>query len=285
MQILLAGGSGLIGTALQKQLLETGHDVELLRRGADGWDLNREFPEAVIHLGGVNIASKRWTARFQQQIRDSRVHSTEQLAQAMANQTQNRPKTLIVASAVGLYGHRGDEPLTEQATPGKSFLSQTGQQWEQAANPARQVGIRVIHARFGMVLSKQGGALSKMLLPFKLCLGGVVGSGKQYWPWISLKDATGAVEFALENESITGPMNVVSPQTVTCYEFTKALGQVLHRPTVLPMPAMAARLALGPMADELLLASTRAVPQKLIEAGYVFSHQSLSQALRYAVSV
>ena len=193
------------------------------------------------------------------------------------------PKVLVSASATGYYGDRGDEVLDESSPPGKGFLPEVSQEWEAATEPARQKGIRVVNARFGIVLSSKGGALAKMLLPFKLGVGGVIGSGQQYWSWIALDDAIGAIHQALTNDTLRGPMNVTTPHSPTNREFTKTLGKVLRRPTIFPMPAPVARLALGEMADALLLASARVLPKKLESTGYQFRHPELEGALRHVL--
>ena len=245
------------------------------RRHLDGFD-------AVVHLAGESIAAGRWTKKKKQRIRDSRVTGTRLLAKALAN-VEQRPQVLVCASAIGYYGDRGDEVLDEQSAAGDSFLADVCQEWEAAADPARDNGIRVVHLRFGIILSRKGGALQKMLLPFWLGAGGVVGSGKQYWSWVSLDDVVGSIEYAMSDETLSGPVNCVAPDPPTNREFTKTLGEVLHRPTVLPVPALGAKLLLGQMAKELLLASTRVVPKKLQAAGYQFKFADLDAALRHAL--
>jgi uncharacterized protein len=276
-------------------LTSNGHQVLRLARGAGDsgsptWDPKSgqidaealEGLDAVVHLAGENLASGRWTARRKQQIRDSRVQGTQLLTRALA-QRSRKPRTLICASAVGFYGDRGERVLDEQSGPGHGFVAEVCQQWEQAADPARQAGIRVVHLRFGMVISGQGGALPKMLLPFRMGLGGPVGSGKQYWAWISIDDAVGAIHHAMVNEILVGPVNTVAPAAATSRQFASTLGRVLRRPAVLPMPAFAARLAFGQMADEVLLASARVDPSRLRLAGYQFRHEDLEPALRHAL--
>lgn len=297
MRILVSGSSGLVGSRLLHSLSEAGHDVSrLVRSESPGggkqvrWDPalgnidagSIEGIDAAVHLAGENIAARRWTAAQKARIRDSRVGGTRVLSTALANLKQP-PKTLICASAIGFYGDRGSEELTEQSEAGCSFLSEVCQEWEAAADPARNSGIRVVHLRFGMILSSKGGALKRMLLPFKLCAGGVVGSGEQYMSWIALDDAVGAVEHALAHDDLSGPVNGVAPNPVTNREFTKTLGRVLGRPTILPMPAIAARLALGELAQELLLASARVLPKRLQETGYPFRYAELEAALKHVL--
>ena len=194
---------------------------------------------------------------------------------------KNPPKVLVSASAIGFYGDRGEEILDESSSAGSGFLSEVAKQWEEATMVAADAGIRVVNLRFGIILSPQGGALAKMLLPFKLGGGGRIGDGRQYWSWITIDDAIGAIHHAIMTDSISGPVNAVAPQAVTNHEFTKTLGRVLARPTLMPMPAFAARLALGKMADQLLLASTRVHPKRLKESNYPFRHAGLEEGLRY----
>jgi len=234
--------------------------------------------DAVIHLAGESIATGRWTPAKKNRILASRVDSTRTLASAMAK-LHPRPRVLVCASAIGYYGHRADETLTESSATGTGFLAEVCQAWEAAADAALQSGIRVVHLRFGMILSARGGALAKMLTPFRFGGGGIIGNGRQYWSWVTLDDVVRAILFAVERDQLVGPVNVVSPQPVTNREFTQTLGSVLHRPTVLPMPAPVARMALGEMADELLLASTRVLPATLTRAGFQFQHPKLKEAL------
>ena len=249
------------------------------------WDMDRALApesvsgfEAVVHLAGESIVG-RWTEEKKRKIRDSRVKGTSNLAEALA-QAPQRPKALIVASAVGYYGDRGTENLREQSAPGKGFLPDVCQQWEAAAQAAANAGIRTVHTRFGIVLSKKGGALPAMLTPFQLGLGGRVGSGTQYWSWIHLQDVVGAILHVMKTDLLQGPVNCVSPKPVTNNDFTRALASVLSRPAIFPLPAFAARLALGGMADELLLASQKVEPAKLISSGYPFRFPDLKPALQ-----
>jgi uncharacterized protein (TIGR01777 family) len=236
--------------------------------------------DAVVHLAGESIASGRWTAEKKARIRNSRVQGTQVLCEAFG-QLARPPQVLVSASAIGYYGDRGTTVLREESRPGSDFLAEVCRAWEAATAPAVQRGIRVVLLRFGVVLSANGGALAKMLLPFKLGLGGVIGSGQQYMSWIALDDVIGAIQHALSTESLHGPANAVAPHPVTNREFTKTLGRVLRRPTLVPLPAFAARLAFGEMADALLLASQRVEPGRLLQSGYVFRYPELENALRH----
>jgi uncharacterized protein len=294
MNILVTGASGLIGSALVPFLANAGHEVIRLVRSqprpserAIQWDPAAgsieasalEGVEAVVHLAGENIA-ERWTAEKKVKIRESRVNGTRVLCEALARMA-TPPKVLVSASAIGYYGDRDEEILTEDSAAGRGFLAEVCRAWEAATAPAQQKGVRVVPLRFGVVLSSIGGALAKMLPPFRLGMGGRLGSGRQYMSWIALDDAVGAIHHAIMTESLRGPANAVAPQTVTNQEFTKALGKVLGRPTIFPMPAFAARLIFGEMADELLLASAHVQPAKLLASGYAFRYSDLEAALRH----
>ncbi|MCG3157137.1 MAG: Epimerase family protein [bacterium] len=293
MKVLVTGSTGLIGSAFIKALHAQGHQVVRLVRAPLAssepvvrWDPaagtidtpGLEGLDAVVHLAGETIA-RRWTAARKRSIRESRVAGTRLLAQTLAR-LQRPPKTLISASAIGYYGDRGDTVLREDSGPGTGFLPETSVAWEQAAQPAAQAGIRVAHPRTGVLLTTAGGALKEMLLPFRLGVGGVLGSGRQYWSWIAFDDVIGGLLHALHNENLSGPFNLVAPQPVTNREFTKVLGRVLSRPTVMPVPKFALRLLLGEMAEGLLFASARVEPAKLLAAGYQFRHPDLEGALR-----
>jgi hypothetical protein len=234
----------------------------------------------VVHLAGENIAGRRWNDEQKARIRDSRVDSTLLLSGTLATLRQP-PKVLVSASAIGYYGDRGDSLLTESSESGNGFLPEICREWEAATEPAVAAGIRVVNLRFGVILSRKGGALTKMLTPFRLGLGGVIGSGRQWMSWIAIDDVIGVICHVLATESLRGPVNTVAPSAVTNHEFTKTMGRVLRRPTIFPMPAFVARLALGEMADELLLASTRVEPRALLVSQYSFLFADLENALRH----
>jgi hypothetical protein len=291
---LLSGGSGLLGTALRQALAARNAAVlQLVRRRPASaaemkWDPDSCSPFAdpgqlegfgtAIHLAGSNLAGRRWTAAYKQEIRRSRVESTRALATALAGLRQP-PQTLLVASACGIYGDRKDEILDEQSSPGKGFLADLCQEWEAAARPAEAAGIRVVHLRFGVVLSPGGGALGKMLPLFRLGLGGPLGSGKQWMSWISLADTVAAILFAMDTPALAGPLNLTAPEPVTNAQFTRALARAVHRLAILPAPAIALRIFLGEIANEALLASERAVPARLIAAGFQFAYPTVDEAL------
>jgi uncharacterized protein (TIGR01777 family) len=295
MRILVSGSSGFVGSAIVPALISSGYEIGRLVRpqatagshdvrwDPDGGRLDADHLygyDALIHLAGENIASGRWTSARKEAIRKSRVDGTLLLCRALA-QAERPPKVMVAASAIGYYGSRDDEVLRESSERGRGFLPAVCVAWESATEPAEAKGIRVVHLRFGVILAPHGGALKKMLLPFRLGLGGIVGDGRQYMPWISLEDAVGAVQHALENDSLRGPVNAVAPQAITNREFTQALGRALGRPTIFPMPAFAARLAFGEMADALLLASARVAPEALLSSGYRFRHPDIASALRH----
>jgi len=324
MRILVSGAGGLIGSALSARLVAAGHTVVSLRRGPSSgagdaqtiyWDPEGDqFDpakllgyDAVVHLAGENIAKGRWTAAKKHRIRQSRVHSTQLLSHALAELARSSgnasggpsaplaaaehaahaaavPRCFLSASAVGIYGDRGDELLDEDSRPGQGFLAEVCQQWEAATAPAAHSGVRVVCLRFGVVLARHGGALATMLKPFRWGLGGRLGSGRQYMSWITLEDAVAAIMHLLESQSLHGPVNVVAPQPVTNRQFTAALATALRRPAILPVPAIALRIMLGEMADQLLLASARAVPRRLLESGYQFADPELLPALQRVLS-
>lgn len=292
MKTLISGSAGLIGSELVSFLSQQGDQVvRLVRRtpisGEIQWDpiagtieANKlEGFDALIHLAGDPIAAGRWTPQKKARIRDSRVIGTQLLAESLARLTRP-PKVFVCASAIGYYGNRGDEILTEESSPGSGFLGKVGQEWEKATEPAIQKGIRVVNLRFGIVMSPKGGALKLMLPPFRMGAGGVLGNGRQIMSWVALDDVVGAIQFALTHDSLQGPVNVVAPQPVANLQFTKTLGKVLKRPTLFPVPAFAVRLLFGEMADEALLASARVAPMKLKAAGFSFRHPELEGALR-----
>lgn len=289
MRILVSGATGFIGSALVPALQAAGHQISrLVRRQAAAGDIQWDpagglDPSAVagfdaaVHLAGENI-SGRWTVAKKQRIRDSRIQGTRTLATALAS-AQPRPRVLVSASAIGFYGNRGDDVLDESASPGSDFLAEVANEWEAAADPARQADLRVAHLRFGVVLSPRGGALKQMLPTFRLGLGGRVGSGRQWWSWIALDDVVAAIQHALATESLRGPVNTVSPQPLTNADFTRVLGEVLRRPTVLPMPGFAVKLVFGEMGEALLLASQRVEPAALKASGFQWRYPELRQAL------
>jgi uncharacterized protein (TIGR01777 family) len=298
MKILISGSSGLVGSALVSFLQAQGHQIfKLVRTRANlkvdeiGWDLERgvinadllEELDAVVHLAGENIAEGRWTEEKKKRIRDSRVKGTSLLSHALA-QLRHPPQTFICASAIGYYGNRGAEILTEKSVKGIGFLADVCQEWEAATVSAANKGIRVANLRFGVVLSDKGGVLVKMRTPFEWGLGGKIGTGEQYMSWIVLEDLINVIQLVLQKSDLKGPINVVSPHPVTNAEFTKELGQVLHRPTFMQMPAFMARLAFGEMADELLLASERVAPEVLMQAGFKFNYPQLKDGLEALLS-
>lgn len=291
MRVLVTGSSGLIGSALVARLEGEGHHVTKLRRGPQ-WDPEggRCDPaavaghDAVVHLAGEGIGEHRWSAAHKRRVLDSRVNGTGALARALAG-LDERPAVLVSSSAVGYYGNRGTETLTEESAPGDDFLSEVCTKWEAAAQPAADAGIRLVLLRTGIVVAPNGGALAPLLPLFKLGVGGRLGSGTQYWSWITIDDEVGAILHCLTNETVTGPVNATGPEPVTNGEFASTLGKVLHRPAVLPVPrlALAARLG-GEAADVMLLAGQRVLPAKLEATGYVFRHRTLEQGLRAVLS-
>jgi uncharacterized protein len=292
MNVLISGATGLIGSALVPELEAKGHTVTRLSRSRAGAGTIRWDPsagtidgdlggtEAVVHLAGESIAQGRWSPDKKRRILDSRVKGTRLLAEGIAALPEP-PKVMVSTSAVGYYGDRGDEVLTEESASGADFLARVCREWEAAAEPARRAGIRVVYPRLGIVLSPEGGALGTTLPIFKLGGGGKIGSGRQWWSWVALDDVVGSIVHALTDEGVEGPVNVGSPNPMTNAEYTKVLGRVLGRPTVLPLPAPAARVMLGEMADALLLASQRMEPAKLKATGYDFRHPQLEGALRH----
>ena len=296
LHVAITGAGGLIGSAITRRLRAENHSVIMLVRRQPGpgeisWDpatgrldpSELEGLDAVVHLAGENIGA-RWTTARRVAIRNSRVQGTRVLSQALAR-TARHPAVLVSASAIGIYGNRGDEILSEESSPGDrhDFLVALGQDWEQSADAARAAGIRVVHPRFGVVLSPAGGALKRMLLPFRLGVGGPLGPGSQWMSWVSLDDLVDAVLHLILNQSMAGPVNVTAPEPVRNRDFSRALGRVLSRPAIIPVPSAALRLVFGEMADATLLASSRVVPRRLVAAGFSFRYPDLESALRHVL--
>lgn len=293
MNILITGSSGLVGRHLIPTLEADGHYIKRLVRsqqltdeGAVYWspldgELNLDnlgTIDAVIHLAGEPIMG-RWTDDKKLRIRRSRVDVTEFLCSKLSEMSPP-PKVMVAASAIGFYGDRGDQPLHENASPGTGFLPEVCHAWEQATAGAGQIGIRVVNLRIGVVLTTEGGALTQMLTPFRLGLGGKIGDGRQYMSWLTLDDLIGMIRFALDTETLSGPVNAVAPEPVSNLEMTRTLGEVLHRPTIFSVPAFGVRLLFGEMGEDLLLAGARVIPEKLTDAGYEFKHPALAPALK-----
>ena len=295
LTVAVSGASGLIGGKLCTLLTLLGHRVQRIVRSpsadpgelavwSDSGDAERLAEvDAVVHLAGKPIAAGRWSDSVKREIRESRVEKTRALAEALAA-AGDRPRVLVSASATGIYGDRGDERLTETSQAGEGFLADVARDWEAASGPAAEAGIRVVNPRFGIVLSPEGGALKKMLLPAK-AFGGALGSGRQWWSWVAADDVLGAIYHAIASDSMSGPVNVVSPQPISNRDFAATLGRVLGRPALLPAPAAALRMMLGEMADSLLLASQRVTPERLNDSGYRFRFTDLERCLRYLLGV
>ncbi|MEQ1644970.1 MAG: TIGR01777 family oxidoreductase [Pyrinomonadaceae bacterium] len=298
MKILITGASGLVGTELQKSFAEKGYEMLLASRSEPKddkhiqWSIEEGFAEpeklegidVVVHLAGENVSGGlRWSDEKKKAIRDSRVLGTRNVVDAISR-LKDKPKVFVASSAVGFYGERGDEEVTESSTAGDTFLADVSKAWESESRRAEDVGIRTVLLRTGIVLSKDGGALGTMLTPFKLGVGGVVGSGKQWMSWISMEDEIAIINFVIENENIRGAVNAVSPNPVTNQEFTKTLGEVLYRPTFLPLPEFAVSMVFGEMGDALLLASTKVIPKRLTDAGFEFKYPDLKPAIENAVA-
>lgn len=298
MRIAVTGSSGLVGTAVRARLSsETVEIVRVVRSSEAADDAIRWDPltgatdlsqwegvDAVIHLAGENIATGRWTTAKKQRIRESRVRGTENLCRIL-RQLERPPTTLVCASAIGYYGDRGDEELDESSEPGRGFLAEVCRAWEQASRPAEEAGIRVVRLRIGVVLAREGGALAAMLRPFRLGLGGRVGSGRQYWSWIALEDLAEIAWLAVGDSELQGAVNAVAPHPVTNFQFTRTLAEVLRRPAFLPLPAFAVRLAMGEMGEELLLASTRVIPRRLLSLRFAYRYAELTEALSAILGV
>ena len=295
LRIVISGASGLIGTALRGRLSEAGDQVQVLVRRSAGpgeipWDpaagsidaTALEGLDAVVHLSGASLAEGRWSETKKKEFVDSRVGSTRFLSRTLAALKQ-RPAVLVAASAIGFYGNRGDETLTESSANGAGFLPDLCEQWEAASAPASDAGIRVVRPRIGLVLSSHGGALAKMLTPFKLGMGGVIGSGRQYMSWIAIADLLRVIETCLHDQTLSGPVNATAPNPVTNHDFVKTLGHVLGRPTLMHVPAFTIDLMLGEMGRTLLLEGAKVIPQKLVERRFQFTCPTLESALRAAL--
>lgn len=301
LTVAVSGSSGLVGRKLCALLTLLGHTVIRLERSIERVDDPRSAAQgvapwhspaeaeklngvdAVVHLAGKSIADRRWTNSVKQEIVDSRIDLTKQLASSLSKLT-DPPKVFICASAIGIYGDRDDEVLTESSDIGDTFLAQVGDQWEKACGPAAEAGIRVANARLGIVLDPSGGALQKMLTPAKF-FGGALGNGEQWWSWVAIDDVIGAIYHAIHSEKVVGPFNVTSPQPLKNRDFAKVLGRVISRPALIPAPAFALRLGLGEMADALLLSSTRVIPTLLQETGYEFRFEEAEESLRYSLGI
>lgn len=295
MRIAVTGSTGLIGTALIRSLLQDRHEVvRLVRRPPRAedeveWDPKQQYVDAeglagcdaVVHLAGAGVGDHRWTEAYKKEIRDSRVLGTAAIADAVAS-LDTPPRVLLCASAIGYYGDTGDRAVDEDAPPGDGFLSHVCQEWEEAAAPASEAGIRTVHARTGLVVAQEGGAWGRLFPVFRLGLGGRLGSGRQYWSFISLADHIAALRHILVTEELAGPVNLTAPEPVTNREVTEAMGRVLHRPTLMTVPAPALRIALGDFAED-VLGSQRVLPRKLLESGFTFEHPTVEGAVRAAL--
>ncbi len=298
MKILITGATGLIGRRLVEDRLSRPDDLVVVSRSAQRardvlgarvrlveadpvttgpWQRSLDGCDAVVHLAGASVADRRWSRAYKQEIVDSRIESTRRVVEAIAS-AGKRPGVLVCASAVGYYGDRGDEPLDESAAPGEDFLARLAVDWEAAARRAEAHGVRVVLLRTGIVLDDRGGALRGLVPAFRMMLGGPVGSGRQYWPWIHWRDVIGMIALAIGDEALRGPINLAAPEPATCREFARALGSVLHRPAFLPMPVWALRVVLGEFA-RYVAASQRVIPAAALAHGYEFAHPELRGAL------
>ncbi len=290
LKILISGASGLVGTEVVSYFENKGYDVLQLQRKNPKvlpyWDIEKQIVildknkqiDVIIHLAGESIAENRWSRSKKDKILKSRVNGTKLLAEYFSK-AEIKPKVFISCSAIGFYGNRKDEVLTEDSEKGKGFLSDVTYEWERATIQASKVGIRVVNIRLGMVLSKKGGALKKMTLPFKMGLGGIIGDGNQYISWISIQDLVEATNHVIQTSALKGAINFVAPTPVTNHKFTKTLGNILHRPTFLPLPTFLTKIIFGEMGEELLLSSTRVKPEKLENSGFSFKYPKLEMAL------
>lgn len=291
MNVLVTGGTGFVGNVLVDRLLARGDKVAIVTRDTarparagvtfETWLPDLARFDAIVHLAGEPIAGKRWTSDQKRKLVSSRVDTTRDMVERLAKSTQ-RPRVLVSASAVGLYGDRGEETLTEQASPAADFLGSLCVKWEREADAAEKLGVRVVHPRIGIVLGKNGGALSKMLPPFKLGLGGPLGPSSSWFPWVHVDDLVGFILFAIEDERVRGSFNMAAPGIVRQGEFAKTLGRVLSRPAIFPVPTFALKLALGEVANA-IVASQRVVPERTLATGFRFTHPTLESALREAV--
>lgn len=289
MKIAIAGATGLVGKELTQYLTSKGHEVTAIKREGSSEapypQVTTEYLEqfdALINLAGENIAAGRWTDEQKKKILDSRVNTTRALVTAL-NQTKAKPTIFINTSAIGIYGNRGADLINEESSAGKGFLADVCRAWEAEANKAQRENLRVAITRFGVVLDPKGGALNKMLLPFKMGAGGILGDGRQYMSWIGMHDLVKAIEYILETDDLKGPINMTAPNPATNQDFTSALGHVLHRPTIFPAPAFILNIVLGQMAQEMLLEGNRVMPDQLTSKGFKFDYPNLENALKHEI--